>query len=168
MVCGAHFVSSWSDSSCFRCLESSFFSMERRTQALALPTSVLISLMFWMCLQVKDGEFKGCSVRVKDQSPAFSRKNWRLKKINKKTIQKIFWKKKISKWNLLLSFFIAWMIYGKSRAARGFQHRLKEMMQIGLSTPRPEITISWRPASSQHCAAASPKDNPAWLFISWQ
>lgn len=49
----AHFVNSWSESSCFRCLDSSFFSMERRTQALALPTSVLISLMFWMCLQIK-------------------------------------------------------------------------------------------------------------------
>lgn len=27
--------------------------MERRTQALAFPTSVLISLMFWMCLRMK-------------------------------------------------------------------------------------------------------------------
>lgn len=48
-----HFVSSRSDNSCLRCLESSFFSMERRTQALAFPTSVLISLIFWMCLQTK-------------------------------------------------------------------------------------------------------------------
>lgn len=63
-VC-AHFVSSWSESSCFRCLESSFFSMERRTQALALPTSVLISLMFWMCLKVKHRKFTGSLKRAK-------------------------------------------------------------------------------------------------------
>lgn len=43
-------VSSWSERSCFRCLESNFFSMDRRTHALAFPTSVLISPMFWMCL----------------------------------------------------------------------------------------------------------------------
>lgn len=52
--CSAHLVSSRSDSSCFRCLESNFFSMDRRTQALAFPTSVLISLMFWMCLGVRN------------------------------------------------------------------------------------------------------------------
>lgn len=49
-----YLVSSWSESSCFRCLERSFFSIERRTQARAFPTSVLISLMFWMCLHVEN------------------------------------------------------------------------------------------------------------------
>lgn len=48
-----YLVSSWSESSCFRCLERSFFSIERRTQARAFPTSVLISLMFWMCLHME-------------------------------------------------------------------------------------------------------------------
>lgn len=48
-----YLVSSWSESSCFKCLERSFFSMERRTQARAFPTSVLISLMFWMCLRME-------------------------------------------------------------------------------------------------------------------
>lgn len=47
-------MSSWSESSCFRCLERSFFSIERRTQARAFPTSVLISLMFWMCLYTEN------------------------------------------------------------------------------------------------------------------
>lgn len=49
-----YLVSSWSESSCFRCLERSFFSIERRTQARAFPTSVLISLMFWMCLHIEN------------------------------------------------------------------------------------------------------------------
>lgn len=49
-----YLVSSWSESSCFRCLERSFFSIERRTQARAFPTSVLISLMFWMCLHMEN------------------------------------------------------------------------------------------------------------------
>lgn len=51
-----YLVSSWSERSCFRCLESSFFSMDSRTHALAFPTSVLISPMFWMCLS---GEGRG-------------------------------------------------------------------------------------------------------------
>lgn len=45
-----HLVKDWLDSSCLRCWESSFFSRDRRIQARARPTSVLISPMFWMCL----------------------------------------------------------------------------------------------------------------------
>lgn len=47
----AHFVKACRDSSCLRCWESSFFSRDRRIQALARPTSVLISDILWMCLK---------------------------------------------------------------------------------------------------------------------
>lgn len=46
-----HLVTACRDSSCFRCWESSFFSRDRRIQALARPTSVLISDMLWICLR---------------------------------------------------------------------------------------------------------------------
>lgn len=46
----AHLVKACRDSSCLRCWESSFFSRDRRIQALARPTSVFISDMLWMCL----------------------------------------------------------------------------------------------------------------------
>lgn len=147
----AHFVSSWSDSSCFRCLESSFFSMERRTQALALPTSVLISLMFWMCLRVKGGEFKGClkEVKVRNNPPLFL---WK-RRIFKKWIKNIFWK--IRKWYWFWSFFVflwlGWRL-GKPEQPEETLHRLKEIMQKGLFTPRPENIISSRPASYQATA----------------
>lgn len=46
-----HFVKACLDSSCLRCWESTFFSRDRRIQALALPTSVFISDMLCMCLR---------------------------------------------------------------------------------------------------------------------
>lgn len=46
-----YLVRGWSESSCLRCWDKSFFSRDRRIQARARPTSVLISLMFCTCLQ---------------------------------------------------------------------------------------------------------------------
>ena len=45
-----HLAKACRESSCLRCCESSFFSRDRRIQARALPTSVFISPILWMCL----------------------------------------------------------------------------------------------------------------------
>lgn len=47
----AYLVKACRDSNCLRCWESSFFSRDRRIQALARPTSVLISDILWICLR---------------------------------------------------------------------------------------------------------------------
>ncbi len=47
----AHLVKACRDSSCLRCWESTFFSRDRRIQARARPTSVLISDILRMCLR---------------------------------------------------------------------------------------------------------------------
>lgn len=47
----SHLVSGWLDSNCLRCWDKSFFSRDSLIHALARPTSVLISLMFWICLK---------------------------------------------------------------------------------------------------------------------
>ncbi len=47
----AHLVKACRYSSCLRCWESSFFSRDRRIQALARPTSVFISDILWICLR---------------------------------------------------------------------------------------------------------------------
>ena len=56
----AYLVKAWRDSNRLRCCESSFFSRERRIQALALPTSVFISPILWMCLRTGRREAWGC------------------------------------------------------------------------------------------------------------
>lgn len=47
----SYLVSGWLESNCFRCWDNSFFSRDNLIHARARPTSVLISLMFWICLK---------------------------------------------------------------------------------------------------------------------
>lgn len=47
----SYLVSGWLESNCLRCWDKSFFSRDNLIHARARPTSVLISLMFWICLR---------------------------------------------------------------------------------------------------------------------
>ncbi len=67
MYC-TYLVKAWLDSSCLRCWESSFFSRDRRIQARARPTSVLISPMLWMCLRSRKRKDDEERQRIKKQS----------------------------------------------------------------------------------------------------
>lgn len=46
-----YLVRGWLESNCLRCWDKSFFSRDSLIHARARPTSVLISLMFWICLR---------------------------------------------------------------------------------------------------------------------